>query len=578
MGMLMKSLKFDQIDARHMNIRSAHTKTCEWLFQSLQYLHWLDTTKLHEHSGFLWIKGKAGTGKSTLMKYALANARDMMRDRVIISFFFNARGVDLEKSTIGMYRSLLLQLLEQLPTLQHIFESLHLSHSSIHENYQWSTESLKTLLEQAILHLGDTSVMFFIDALDECEEDQIRDMISFFEQVGEQSTPRGIRFQVCFSSRHYPHITIHNNLELVLEKQEGHQHDITSYVNSKLKIGSGGESVQVRRNLLAKASGVFLWVYLVVEILNKEYDSGRIHMLLQKLEELPRDLHELFCDILTRNSDNRDELILCIQWILFAERPLEPEELYSAIRTGTEFGNLSAWDSDNITIRTVRRFILDSSKGLAEITKSRFRTVQFIHESVRDFLLKENGLKRIWPGMETHWEGRSHEQLKEICIRYMSIDVFALLELPNSPPKAESRQYEMYHKSATRAFPFLKYAVSAVLYHADAAAGYGIPQGQLIQSFPLVQWIKLHNCMQRLSGERYTQDASLLYILAESKRSNLLKTHPSIISYLQAENGYVRTPQFTFCSRGDGECILAFVVADVVYYYQKCKLNQLFAN
>jgi hypothetical protein len=574
--MLMNSLKFDQIDAQHMTIRSAHTKTCEWLFQSLQYLHWLDTTKLHEHSGFLWIKGKAGTGKSTLMKYALANARDMMRDRVIISFFFNARGEDLEKSTIGMYRSLLLQLLEQLPTLQHIFESLRLSHSSIHENYQWSTESLKTLLEQAILHLGDTSVMFFIDALDECEEGQIRDMISFFEQVGEQSTSRGIRFQVCFSSRHYPHITIHNNLELVLEKQEGHQHDIISYVNSKLKIGSGGESVQVRRNLLAKASGVFLWVYLVVEILNKEYDGGRIHMFQQKLEELPGNLHELLGDILTRSSDNRDALILCIQWILFAERPLQPKELYSAIRTGIEPGNVTAFNSNNITIDTVQRFILDSSKGLAEITKSRTPTVQFIHESVRDFLLKENGLGNIWPGTETNWEGRSHEQLKEICIRYVSTDVFALLKFPDAISKLSSYRVEPYRLSLTRAFPFLVYAVRSVLYHADTAAGYGIPQGQFIQSFPLVRWIQLDNFMPQYDDRRRTQDASLLYILAESNRSNLLRTHPSISFSLQI--GCPQRPQFAFPTRGNGGCIQALVVAGVVYYYQKCELNQLFTN
>jgi hypothetical protein len=107
-----------------------------------------------------------------------------MQDSVVISFFFNARGEHLEKSTIGTYRSLLLQLLDKLPALQYIFDSLGISGSSISTHYQWSVESLKTLLEQAIKSLGKTSVVCFIDALDECEEHQIRDMISFFEHVG----------------------------------------------------------------------------------------------------------------------------------------------------------------------------------------------------------------------------------------------------------------------------------------------------------------------------------------------------------------------------------------------------------
>ena len=77
----------------------------------------------------------------------------------------------------------------------------------------------------------------FIDALDECEEWQIRDMISFFEHVGELAVLAGIRFQVCFASRYYPHITIRKGLGLVLERQEGHHQDITNYLESELKIG-----------------------------------------------------------------------------------------------------------------------------------------------------------------------------------------------------------------------------------------------------------------------------------------------------------------------------------------------------
>lgn len=139
---------------------------------------------------------------------------------------------------------------------------------------------------------------------------------------------------------------------------------------------------------------------LVVEILNKEHDGGRIHALQQRLRDIPGDLHALFHDILTRDRHYRGELLLCIQWVLFAKQPLRPEQLYFAILSGIEPREvLSKWNPDEVTAPDIKRFILRTSKGLTEVTKSKTPTVQFIHESVKDFLLKENGLKEIWSGL-----------------------------------------------------------------------------------------------------------------------------------------------------------------------------------
>jgi hypothetical protein len=53
-GVLLASLKFDQIDARQMTIKKAHAQTCKWLLESPKYLDWLDPSQLGEHHGFLW--------------------------------------------------------------------------------------------------------------------------------------------------------------------------------------------------------------------------------------------------------------------------------------------------------------------------------------------------------------------------------------------------------------------------------------------------------------------------------------------------------------------------------------------
>jgi hypothetical protein len=65
--------------------------------------------------------------------------------------------------------------------------------------------------------------------------------------------------------------------------------------------------------LQEKASGIFIWVILIIEILNKEHDNSRIYTLRRRLREIFNDLHKLFRDILTRDSHNKDELILCVQ-------------------------------------------------------------------------------------------------------------------------------------------------------------------------------------------------------------------------------------------------------------------------
>ena len=557
--LLLDSLRFDLIHARQTIVKNAHAKTCKWLLENSEYLDWVDAAKLSEHHGFLWIKGKPGTGKSTLMKFALAHAYNTITNRIVISFFFNARGEDIEKSTIGTYRALLLQLLERLPALHSVFDSFGPLTSSITTEHQWSVESLKTMLEQAIKNIGESSVVCFIDALDECEEQQVREMIQFFEHIGELAALASIKFQTCFSSRHYPHITIQKGLVLVLEGQEGHVQDIHNYLRSELKIGQSSIAQEIRSGLQDKASGIFMWVVLVVSILNKEYDRGRMHALQQKLQELPSDLYRLFHDILTRDSDNKDELVLCIQWVLYAKQPLSPKQLYFAVLSEVEPKAVSTWNPSAITKDVIERFILNSSKGLIEITTSRLQKVQFIHESVRDFLLKDNGLSNIWPELGSNLKGQSHERLKQCCITHISMDVLTPLKPPKSPLNASSPHTASLRQSAIYMFPFLEYAVQNVLHHADVAEGSDISQSHFVLSFPLRRWIKLYNLLQTNEGRLRTENMSLLYMLAEQNVSNLIRLLPSIILCREVENERHGLPLFAAFANGSKAVVQVFV-------------------
>jgi ankyrin repeat protein len=578
---LLDSLKFDQIDARHMTIKKGHAKTCKWLSKTPEYIKWLDAAKLVEHHGFLWIKGKPGTGKSTLMKYAHAQAKRTFKNGIVISFFFNARGEDLEKSTFGMYRSLLWQLLEQLPELQRVFDTLGIAALKSSGSHQWSSESLKELFQNAIQQLGHRSLTCFIDALDECEERQVRDMVSFFQQIGDLVISNNIRFQVCFSSRHYPHITISKGVDLVLEGQEGHNQDITDYLDSELKIGRGKLAEEIRGEIQSKANGIFMWVILVVQIMNKEHDGGRVHVLRKRLRDIPADLHELLRQILIRDCYNRDELLLCIQWILYAKRPLRPEEFYYALLSGVEPRELGPWNAEDITMEVIEKFILSSSKGLAEVTKSRNPTVQFIHESVTDFLVKENGLVDLFPDLRSNLRGQSHEKLKYCCLNWMGIDFSTPLQLGQDLPRASSEEGKALREMTGKIFPFFEYAVNFVLHHADVAEGLGISQTDFIQEFPLAIWINANNIIEKHDIRRYRPKASRLYILASTNSSNLIRMQPTNVtsgSYLSVEEERYGLPLLAARATGSNEALQAFIDLGIENRKASCQFRETYRD
>jgi hypothetical protein len=584
---LVRSLRFAQMDARQTTIKTAHAKTCAWILENPIYHDWMDIHKLDEHHGFFWIRGKAGTGKSTLMKFIWGDVCKRMENHIVLSFFFNARGGELEKSTVGAYRSLLVQLLECLPSLRSVFDSLGFSTSNISSDHVWSVQSLETLLLQAIRDLGTLPAVCFIDALDECEEELVRDMIQFLEQTSAMAASEGICFQVCFSSRHYPHITISHGLELVLERQEGHTQDITSYVKTELKIGNSMIADQIRAELRRKASGIFMWVVLVVRMLNRESDRGQVQELWKKLQDIPNDLHQLFHNILTRDSFNQDRFVLCIQWILYAKHPLSPEQLHHAILSGIDPDGMAKIDYRNITEDATRLFVLDASKGLAEITVSENPTVQFIHESVRDFFLKKNNLDKILPDLSSNLPGQGNDRLKHCCLNYIKMVVTSPSEYLHDPYLDPDHEYvdgllyfpatsvENMGKAvkklmpATQRAPFLEYSTLNIFSHADSAEGSGISQVDFLKVFPLHQWVKLYNmCLER-DRDRYAESVSLLYVLAEFDMPNLMTARGSIGQCIEVEDERYGCPLLAAVARHSENALR--LCLDSVEVRQRCR-------
>jgi ankyrin repeat protein len=215
---------------------------------------------------------------------------------------------------------------------------------------------------------------------------------------------------------------------------------------------------------------------------------------------------------------------ICLQWILFATRPLEPQELYFAIQFGLNEDPCSGhWDREAMGMDDLKVFVRHSSKGLAEVTRNKTSEVQFIHESVRDFLLGKYG--DHWAGAGANLVGHGHELLRDCCLAQLLSRAHENTLVPNQMDSQATQSREHVKLE----FPFLEYSVLGVLHHANSAQQHGMDQvASITERFPshFQIWLELNNFLEKHAVRRYGELVSLVYILAEKNLAELIKIYP----------------------------------------------------
>ncbi|CAH0005040.1 unnamed protein product [Clonostachys byssicola] len=103
-----------ELDFRVHQIEDPFQSTFQWIFQTPTFCDWLQ----NDDFKLLWIHGKPGSGKSTLMKHVLESKQtwELLHDwrrpsEIVCSFFLHLRGTALQKSFEGVLRSLIIQIL-----------------------------------------------------------------------------------------------------------------------------------------------------------------------------------------------------------------------------------------------------------------------------------------------------------------------------------------------------------------------------------------------------------------------------------------------------------------------------------
>lgn len=93
--------------------------------------------------------------------------------------------------------------------------------------------------------------------------------------------------------------------------------------------------------------------------------------------------------------------------------------------------------------------------------------------------------------------------------------------------------------------PFVKYAVSQVLHHAEASEAGGVSQGPFLQTFSIQECISLNNLLRYLMYrsqspyyyEHYEPESSLLYVVTKENLLSLLGTVLRLCLYTDIDGG-----------------------------------------
>ena len=309
---LLNSLYYPHMKDRWERISEAHAKTFDWALQGTDRgpRPWSDLGKwLRQQEGIYWISGKAGSGKSTLMKYIDLDSRtkNYLKEwaspmpLVVASFYFWNPGTSIQKSQLGLLRSLLFEILMQRKGLiPQAFPNRWLSFNS---SYAWTLSELSDALKLIAETELKTRFCFIVDGLDEFDGDHQELIDKLFRLV------RSGNIKILASSR--PWLVFQDAFErcpkLVL--QDLTRNDIKIFTNDSLYNHSKfnrllelepDRAPKLVSEIVIKASGVFLWVYLVVKSLMEGLtNADRISDLQRRLDKLPADLEQYFLHILT---------------------------------------------------------------------------------------------------------------------------------------------------------------------------------------------------------------------------------------------------------------------------------------
>lgn len=395
-------------------------------------------------------------------------------------FFFDGSAKEpLAKSPEGLYRSLVYQLIPKFKP------ELHRLLTSYHEKMcrPWYVDELQDVLESMFSQEQETPSTIIIDALDECNQDPVL-VFEFLQHLLKTSSVFGARLNIAISSRSSfnPEYVSCNAVSI----EDYNKADIAIYVKEKFRTRRQRDAEAVfepswrafESALVEQASGVFLWVVLVVNSLLEDRRKGRSFDQLEKvLKRIPNDIEILLGRLLAEyKADEVESAIHFFQWVLLSGRPLSLHEWNHilAMIEMPHIGSIGDWDDtkyceqDDFEYAAAKSKLLEDriralSKGLVEIRDRQSSTpgdtsvvgassirasagsfsngvvVEFIHGAIYKFFMSGAGFRKLSSPLDVDPITSGHLYILRCCIRYSLLEEMDDLRINISGYEMERR-------------------------------------------------------------------------------------------------------------------------------------------
>lgn len=271
------------------------------------------------------------------------------------------------------------------------------------------------------------------------------------------------------------------------------QGDIVRYIQEHLDLTQVTEDFEavalLKTDVRDKAKGIFLWVVLIIrELLSGNLAGATLGELRKIVQRVPRDLGKFYQHQLqSTEGEDRNHMLRLLQLVNYAQRSLSPSELRDAMAFGSKaYTSYDEWSESSEYVSSdeqMEKRVREHSRGLVEIIgpskdygfhqHSARSNVQFIHQSVKDFLITD-GFSFLRDGRQRTHDADGHEFFKTACLNYLKIEDFnAMIVSLRVDDQFRSLNEGREMKAE---YPLLNYMARYIFPHAAQAEQHGISQ------------------------------------------------------------------------------------------------------
>ncbi|OQE25447.1 hypothetical protein PENSTE_c006G08700 [Penicillium steckii] len=417
----MSSYDHERVHRRLSRKRLAGTT--RWFIDHPEFRAWF----IEKRISSLWCSGKIGSGKTMIATAVVDAAKYELGSPTV--FFYCETENQTELSASNLLSSFIRQL------YGYICREFRSYLESITKEITKFFGRLKSIF--TLCFRGVPNAFYVIDGLDALDREHGKFIMELFKSLllnpGSQN---GARILLLSRDQVPGYINISTFIPGIhqISTSANIMKDISTYIESSITDKTMCRTLtddhllieEIKQRLLTESSGMFLWVYLQLEIL---WDTCHTDAEIRSaLSALPKGLEETYSRCIERIDEKDTRALKVLKWVSFATRPLHIEELREAVAFGQED---TAWNAQKIPRK---EYVIGCCANLV-VMDSTDDHVYFAHSSIKQYLEKGRERKMQWYPSPT----RGILECGELCLAYLSFSDFSLQLEPRKKENATAR-------------------------------------------------------------------------------------------------------------------------------------------